>query len=37
MLETCKVDQAAIDKFESPINVIPIGKKMKLINDSPTI
>lgn len=36
-LETCKVDKLAIDNFELPINIIPIGKKMKLINDSPTV
>lgn len=36
MIETCEVERNLLDDFDPQITIIPIGKKMKLINDSPT-
>lgn len=36
MIETCEVKKTLIDTFNPEISITSIGKKMKLINDSPT-
>lgn len=36
MLPTCKVEPEYLNSFLSQIKITPIGKKMKLIDDSPT-
>lgn len=36
MLETCRVSKEIMDRYISGINIEPIGKRMKLIDDSPT-
>lgn len=36
MLDTCSVSKEMLDTFRSEIKIEPIGKRMKLIDDSPT-
>jgi 1-phosphofructokinase family hexose kinase len=35
--ETCNSDIALINKFTESVDISPVGKKMKIINDNPTI
>ena len=35
MIETCDVTAAMADKYIANVNVMPVGKKMKIIDDSP--
>lgn len=35
--ETCNADIDLIEKFKGKVDITPIGKKMKIINDDPTI
>lgn len=37
MLETCEVPKDEIEKYVDNVKVTPIGKRMKIIDDSPTI
>jgi hypothetical protein len=34
-IETCDVELAEIEKLVNQIQIIPVGKKMKIIDDSP--
>jgi 1-phosphofructokinase family hexose kinase len=35
--ETCSSDITLIEKFIESVDIVPVGKKMKIINDDPTI
>jgi hypothetical protein len=35
--ETCSSDPDLIEKYTGSVDIIPVGKKMKIINDDPTI
>lgn len=37
MRETCEVEKQAADELTNQVKITPIGKKMKVIDDSPTI
>lgn len=35
--DVCQVSQSSAEEFKSKVEVIPVGKKMKILNDSPTV